>query len=64
MGGHLEVFNRTFELSHCDEYTFVYMENNKHIFVMGDADSMIKSIRAQVGGRHDTACVPWTTSVP
>ncbi|KAI8464444.1 MAG: hypothetical protein J3K34DRAFT_526184 [Monoraphidium minutum] len=53
VGGRLEVFNRAFELSGADEYTLNYMENNKHIFVMADADAILESLRAQVHGRED-----------
>ena len=48
VGGQLEVFNRAFELTGADEYSYTYMENNKHIFVMADADAIIESLRAQV----------------
>ena len=48
-GGYLQVFSRTFELMDADEYTYTYMENNKHIFIMADAEAIIKSLRVQVG---------------
>jgi hypothetical protein len=50
-GGQLEVFGRAFELLDADEYTYKYMENNKHIFIMADADAIIKSLRVQVSHR-------------
>jgi hypothetical protein len=42
------VFNRSFELLDADEYTHTYMENNKHIFIMADADAILASLRVQV----------------
>jgi hypothetical protein len=42
------VFNRTFELWEADEYTYTYMENNKHIFIMADQEVLLKSLTAQV----------------
>jgi hypothetical protein len=50
VGGQLEVFTRSFELLDADEYTYTYMENNKHIFIMADADAILSSLRVQVGG--------------
>jgi hypothetical protein len=50
VGGRLEVFSRAFELMDADEYTLTYMENNKHIFVMADADAILESLRVQVRG--------------
>lgn len=48
VGGHLEVFKRSFELLDADEYTYTYMENNKHIFIMADSDAILASLRVQV----------------
>jgi hypothetical protein len=48
VGATLEVFNRSFELHEADEYTYTYMENNKHIFIMADHEILLKSLRAQV----------------
>jgi hypothetical protein len=48
VGGQLEVFTRSFELLDADEYTYTYMENNKHIFIMADADAILSSLRVQV----------------
>lgn len=48
VGGHVEVFHRGFELTDADEYTYVYQENNKHIFLMADADAAAKTLRAQL----------------
>lgn len=49
VGGTMEIFNRTFELFEADEYTYTYMENNKHVFIMADHEVLLKSLRAQVG---------------
>ncbi|KAG2435098.1 hypothetical protein HXX76_007184 [Chlamydomonas incerta] len=53
VGATIEVFNRTFELLEADEYTLTYMENYKDIFVMADTDVLIRSLKAQVGGKED-----------
>lgn len=53
VGAVVEIFNRSFELTEADEYTYTYMENNKHIFIMADHDILLKSLRAQVAGRED-----------
>jgi hypothetical protein len=45
-----------FELLDADEYTYTYMENNKHIFIMADADAILASLRGQVCPGM-TACV-------
>ena len=48
VGATMEIFNRTFELFEADEYTYTYMENNKHVFIMADHEVLLKSLRAQV----------------
>lgn len=53
VGGSVEVWNRTLELMEADEYTYTYMENNKHIFIMADHEILLKSLRAQVTGREE-----------
>ena len=53
VGGNVEVWNRTLDLMEADEYTYTYMENNKHIFIMADNEILLKSLRAQVNGRED-----------
>lgn len=47
------MFSRAFQLAGADEYTLTYMENNKHIYVMADAEAAAGALRAQVrvGGR-------------
>jgi hypothetical protein len=58
VGGQLEVFTRSFELLDADEYTYTYMENNKHIFIMADADAILSSLRVQVRGSGISAAAP------
>eukprot|EP00955_Chlamydomonas_euryale_P010403 111758-Chlamydomonas_euryale.AAC.6 len=53
VGGSIEIHNRTFEMTEADEYTFTYMENNKHIFIMADHEVLLKSLKAQISGRED-----------
>eukprot|EP00879_Flechtneria_rotunda_P003529 GHRR01003761.1.p1 GENE.GHRR01003761.1~~GHRR01003761.1.p1 ORF type:complete len:637 (+),score=222.63 GHRR01003761.1:163-2073(+) len=53
VGAQLNVFNRSFELLDADEYTYTYMENNKHIFIMADADAILSSLRVQAAGKGD-----------
>uniref|UniRef100_A0A7S0S6H3 EF-hand domain-containing protein n=1 Tax=Chlamydomonas leiostraca TaxID=1034604 RepID=A0A7S0S6H3_9CHLO len=53
VGATLEIFNRTFELMEADEYTYTYMENNKHIFIMADHEILLKSLRAQAAGKEE-----------
>lgn len=48
VGCKLTVFKRMFELLDADEYTWRYMENNKHIFIMADADAILASLQGQV----------------
>jgi hypothetical protein len=51
VGCRITVFKRMFELLDADEYTYTYMENNKHIFIMADADAILASLRAQAAGK-------------
>mmetsp|Transcript_4241 Transcript_4241/g.7013 ORF Transcript_4241/g.7013 Transcript_4241/m.7013 type:complete len:624 (-) Transcript_4241:564-2435(-) len=53
VGADVEIFNRTFNLAEADEYTYTYMENNKHIFIMADHEIMLRSLKAQAVGRED-----------
>lgn len=47
VGATLSVFGRIFELLDADEYTYTYMENNSHVFIMADADATLTGLRAQ-----------------
>lgn len=53
VGASIDVFNRAFELHEADEYTYTYMENNKHIFIMADTEILHKSLKAQAAGREE-----------
>mmetsp|Transcript_2187 Transcript_2187/g.5552 ORF Transcript_2187/g.5552 Transcript_2187/m.5552 type:complete len:646 (+) Transcript_2187:132-2069(+) len=53
VGATMEIYNRTFELCEADEYTYTYMENNKHVFIMADHEVLLKSLRAQATGKED-----------
>jgi hypothetical protein len=53
VGGTIQVHDRTFELAQADEYTYTYMENNKHLFIMADSEVLLKSLKAQIAGRED-----------
>jgi len=48
VGCRVEVHRREFQLLEGDEYTYQYMENNKHIFIMADAEAIARILRAQI----------------
>lgn len=56
VGCKITVFKRMFELLDADEYTYTYMENNKHIFIMADVEATLASLRGQVGLGHRCLC--------
>ena len=43
----LDIYRRGFVLLDADEYSLAYMENNKHIFPLADADAVIADLRKQ-----------------
>ncbi|KAK9810289.1 hypothetical protein WJX72_008124 [[Myrmecia] bisecta] len=53
VGAVLPIHHRTFELEEADEYTYQYMENNRHIYMMADWESALKAVRAQIHGRQE-----------
>ncbi|GMH37490.1 hypothetical protein BSKO_05363 [Bryopsis sp. KO-2023] len=53
VGGVVDIHHRGFELLEADEYTYTYMENNRHVFVMADAEALLRSLRKQIAGRED-----------
>eukprot|EP01025_Chloroclados_australasicus_P017340 TRINITY_DN18824_c1_g1_i1.p1 TRINITY_DN18824_c1_g1~~TRINITY_DN18824_c1_g1_i1.p1 ORF type:complete len:529 (-),score=54.52 TRINITY_DN18824_c1_g1_i1:308-1894(-) len=53
VGAHVDIHGRVFELLEADEYTYTYMENNKHMFIMADPDAIMKLLRAQVRGNEE-----------
>jgi EF-hand domain-containing protein 1 len=48
VGAEIVVNTFNFMLVNADEYTFSYMENNKHLFIMGDGQAVLKLLKAQV----------------
>lgn len=50
VGKVLSVHQRTFELLEADEFTYQYMENNRHVYLMADWDAALKAIQAQLQG--------------
>lgn len=55
VGKVLSVHQRTFELLEADEFTYQYMENNRHVYLMADWEAGLKAIQAQLQGRQSTA---------
>lgn len=53
VGAVLHIHHRGFELLEADEYTYTYMENNRHVFVMSDTAAILKSLQKQASGRAD-----------
>ena len=50
VGKVLTVHQRTFELLEADEFTYQYMENNRHVYLMADWEAALKAIQAQLQG--------------
>lgn len=48
VGAEIVINQFNFMLVNADEYTFSYMENNKHLFIMGDGNAVLELLRAQV----------------
>lgn len=48
VGAEIVINNFNFLLANADEYTFSYMENNKHLFIMGDGQAVLTLLKAQV----------------
>ena len=51
VGAEIVINSFNFLLSNADEYTFSYMENNKHVFIMGDGQAVLQLLQAQVAVR-------------
>lgn len=49
MGAILLINGRPFHLLEADEYTYAFMENNKHLFIMADWEAISKMLKSQVG---------------
>lgn len=48
VGAEIQINSFNFLLANADEYTFSYMENNKHLFIMGDGTAVLRLLKAQV----------------
>ncbi len=66
VGKVLSVHQRTFELLEADEFTYQYMENNRHVYLMADWEAALKAIQAQLQGQPwpdpslpESACDCW-----
>lgn len=46
----IPIHHRTFELVDADEYTYQYLENNRHLYLPADWDLAIRATRAQLAG--------------
>ena len=53
VGSQLEIFNRVFELMDADEYTFQYMENNKHVYIRSDAAVALQDVKQVYAGKEE-----------
>jgi hypothetical protein len=51
VGAEVVINDFVFALTNADEYTLSYMENNKHLFIMGDGGAVLKLLKAQVAVR-------------
>jgi hypothetical protein len=48
VGAIVPILQRHFELLDADEFTFQYMENNRHLYAMADADKALQALAAAV----------------
>ena len=62
VGKTLTVHQRTFELLEADEFTYQYMENNRHVYLMADWESALKAIQAQLQGMCQCIIAPQAMS--
>lgn len=53
VGNVLDIFNRNFELLDADEFTFQYMENNKHIYIRSDPIVAAKQLWEDICDKED-----------
>lgn len=52
VGALVDFHRRGFLLIEADEYTYTYMENNKHVFTVADSDAAIVELRSQSRDRQ------------
>ena len=53
VGNTLDIFNRDFELLDADEFTFQYMENNKHIYIRSDPTVSCQVLSDAIAGKEE-----------
>jgi len=53
VGNTLDIFNRDFELLDADEFTFQYMENNKHIYIRSDPSVSCQVLSDAIAGKEE-----------
>ena len=53
VGNTLDIFNRDFELLDADEFTFQYMDNNKHIYIRSDAAVSCQVLSDAIAGKEE-----------
>lgn len=51
MGAEVVINRFNFALANADEYTLSFMENNRHLFIMGDGGAVLNLLKAQVSVR-------------
>lgn len=51
VGATVVIHQRGFELIDADEYTFQYLENNRHLYLPADWDLALRATRAQLRGK-------------
>lgn len=53
VGNSLDIFNRNFELLDADEFTFQYMENNRHIYIRSDPTVCCTVLNDVIAGKAE-----------
>ena len=56
VGAVLPVLKRSFQLLDADEFTYQYMENNRHSYPVADADPALKILAAAIKTGAETQC--------
>lgn len=55
VGAIVPILQRTFELLDADEFTLQYMENNRQVYVMADAEKALQAIATAVKAGAETS---------
>ena len=50
VGAVLTIHQRAFQLLEADDFTYTFMENNCHSFVMADLEAALHAIAVQIAG--------------